>query len=629
MCGIAGYNCSQEWAEKYVTGNEQAILKEAWYHNIHRGRDAAGFFALKESDKVKAWKALGSAEELYEDKDKKAIMPARARVFGAHTRAATKGDPKDNSNNHPVYYRDVWVTHNGVIANDEQIKSWHHLKDKENVAEVDSAAIAVLLSEIKDFTDADVLEDALLDLWGSFAIHAVRRDMPGVSVIGKGSGSPLIVGYHPGGCIVYGSTAEAVWGIIDAMGLEVNDDAWQYVDVHDNKVFVVKDGIPINWASFSYHTYHKTKLPYDTMRILPKGDERNFEVVYSTNARNDFANKNGSWGRDLETVPQDDIELIYTEEHGFAKEDAETFPLKNDMQLVSVFSEADKIVKNGKSDLYHIFFGDIEIISSSRTVQDVYDHGKFKTDERWYLEQRDVEKPEDRIKPETWSMFLKAASREITHPHAPTMYAYNRRQSNIYEMPGNRRSPVHVEKGKGSEDNLPVPFRVPETQHGGKVIVDGRQKLEPDVWLEWNNIAKEVVVNGHDEGFCFLNKKWRCPLHGNVLLEDHANPSECSHVVGAAAWTLAASTDLTVSDFLLGNKATLAIGYDEASDPCPSRMHEWMSVKFGRVHIPHDRYYEFTLGEVCIECGTTYNLVNLPGWLENVIATRKDYLLAN
>lgn len=137
MCGIAGYY--------NLDGNHPPSrdLMIAWALLSARGTDASG--AL--------WRHFGQ-DHIWTYKSQHRSYDVASRIWDKietpslqwaafHTRASTKGSPAVPANNHPVRYRNIYVTHNGIISNDTEV--FKKLGTK-RVADVDTEAIAACLA---------------------------------------------------------------------------------------------------------------------------------------------------------------------------------------------------------------------------------------------------------------------------------------------------------------------------------------------------------------------------------------------------------------------------------------------------------------------------------------------------
>jgi hypothetical protein len=598
VCGIAGYNVSEEWREKYISPEiQKAVLQEAWLHNLHRGSDAAGYFALKDDNNYKVYKQNSDAATLLNKNLKYSELPP-ARVFGAHTRAMTKGDAKVKANNHPVFYDGIWVTHNGTIRNDEEIKKTVEASKRKSLAEVDSIAIPIRLSKVETPLNVEHVTDAMSGLFGGYAFHAVWRAHPGVSVLARGNHSPLIVAQHKFGAIFYASEVEALWGMIGAMKLDPADKAWDYYSFHEKSVAIVENGVPVAWADY------EDELGTDIVsRVLPKGRDGKAEIVYTSKGKYDFAQKTRAAGRDLNKV--ENIEPVYTLGEGHI-DVKDRFPRTSDTDVFSVTSEADRIIRNKVSDNLHVFFGDIEIIMSGRVVLDIYDHSKFKTEDRWFVDPKIIPTLD------TFDDFLKEKSTAILQtPDLAVGYKYDKKQQ-----------PLPLGQG-GKADGTP---------NGGKRQLTsktaGLKLVRPDPVLNWTNVWN--IVQEHKnlsyakDGFIFSNNNLRCQLHGDVLMQDHPMPTTCGYAKASAAYTLSCAADLEIMTALMPNAI---IREKSARQICEKGQHDIMGTVYFEVILSSDRFFEILIEEECMDCGTTWELDNIPFWVLNVVGGKKDLMV--
>jgi asparagine synthetase B (glutamine-hydrolysing) len=111
-------------------------LEEMFTTIQFRGQDASGFATIDEHT-MRVVKAPIKAEELITKKSWRKLKTLPP-IMLLHTRAATQGDKKENTNNHPIKYKNYAAVHNGVIQNEAEfnvpfttvdslaiLKSWH------------------------------------------------------------------------------------------------------------------------------------------------------------------------------------------------------------------------------------------------------------------------------------------------------------------------------------------------------------------------------------------------------------------------------------------------------------------------------------------------------------------------
>lgn len=195
MCGIAGFSINDADHKKLKS---RRIAKALLLAIQERGEDATGA-AWSENDNNKTTvfyaKSDMPADEFVEALDD--LMPRYTRTAILHTRWATKGDPANNDNNHPIVVGNTVGIHNGVITNDDELFDSHGW---DRQAEVDSEAIFQLIEHAKDPLSV------LPTLRGRAAIAWLDTDQPNTLHLAKLEGSPLFVGYTNNGSVFFAST---------------------------------------------------------------------------------------------------------------------------------------------------------------------------------------------------------------------------------------------------------------------------------------------------------------------------------------------------------------------------------------------------------------------------------------
>jgi asparagine synthetase B (glutamine-hydrolysing) len=185
MCGIAGI----------VRYGKMPILEEQisllLVGNEHRGNDAAGL-ALSQADGTilvcktddPAWKFVKS--EMYKKFIEEHLHDSTWAAL-CHTRAATKGNPRDNRNNHPIYAGLSAIIHNGILRNDDEL---FHKMSLGREAESDSDILRAILDKY-GFTKKGC--EALAEVNGSAAGAAFHIKYPGHILLFR-SGAPMSLG---------------------------------------------------------------------------------------------------------------------------------------------------------------------------------------------------------------------------------------------------------------------------------------------------------------------------------------------------------------------------------------------------------------------------------------------------
>ena len=193
MCGIIGIASNHQVVEKLLVG----LVRQEY-----RGYDSAGLAVFgNDSNEVQLIKRKGKVAEL-----QMAIKenPMNGNTGIAHTRWATHGVPAE-VNAHPHdSNREIFVVHNGIIENHQEVRTTLKALGYEFKSATDSEVIAHLIhAKLSDsgLSLIEAVQAAVKDLEGSFAIGAVhikepqviaaaKRDSP--LVIAKGQGENLI-----------------------------------------------------------------------------------------------------------------------------------------------------------------------------------------------------------------------------------------------------------------------------------------------------------------------------------------------------------------------------------------------------------------------------------------------------
>ncbi|MEK7542127.1 MAG: glutamine--fructose-6-phosphate transaminase (isomerizing) [Patescibacteria group bacterium] len=201
MCGIVGY-----------IGKPKNIREglEALKRLEYRGYDSAGMAAYDPQKKeVFAVKAVGKIENL-EKKLKGVDMKASPFLF--YTRWATHGGvTEQNCHPHSDCKSNIWVAHNGIIENYQQLKRKLQEKGHRFVSETDTEVIPHLIEHAFHGNLAQAVQKVVPLLRGAFALVIIAKDDPEHLVAVRNS-APLLVGVGKGEYMV-ASDSSAVVGI--------------------------------------------------------------------------------------------------------------------------------------------------------------------------------------------------------------------------------------------------------------------------------------------------------------------------------------------------------------------------------------------------------------------------------
>ena len=182
MCGVFGINSNSPVAERLLEG----LLRLEY-----RGYDSAGI-SLIDQDSLYTIKVEGKVAKLQE-----AVNSTNhyGNIGIAHTRWATHGAPSVQ-NAHPHSSDNVSIVHNGIIENNDDLRSKLVKEQVKFQSDTDSEIVLHLIEKhLKlNFSYTEAVRKATDFLEGSFAIIAIFKDHPDVMIATK-KHSPLAIGY--------------------------------------------------------------------------------------------------------------------------------------------------------------------------------------------------------------------------------------------------------------------------------------------------------------------------------------------------------------------------------------------------------------------------------------------------
>ncbi len=232
MCGIIGVASTKPSVDKLVTG----LLRQEY-----RGYDSAGLAIFDESEEIKVFKSTGKVAELQNCLESN---PIDGNTGIAHTRWATHGLPTEE-NAHPHHSnKEVYVIHNGIIENHQEIRTTLKALGYEFESQTDTEVIAHLIHAkmSEDSTSlVDSLRSAVKDLKGAYAIGAVSSKEPGLLAAAR-KGSPLVVGQGRGENFIASDQlaladfAENFVFLEEGDLAEITPNSTKFWNVHDEQV---------------------------------------------------------------------------------------------------------------------------------------------------------------------------------------------------------------------------------------------------------------------------------------------------------------------------------------------------------------------------------------------------------
>lgn len=250
MCGIVGYI-----GEK----NAQQVLVSGLKRLEYRGYDSAGVVTLSDKGRATLLREKGKVAEL---EKKIATHKVTDQIGIGHTRWATHGAPSKR-NAHPHAVGDIYLVHNGIIENYQDIKEELLKHDYDFKSDTDTEVLAALV----DYTykEADTLLDAvsraLKMVVGAYGIAVVSIKKPEEIVVAR-KGSPLIVGV----------AEEEVFIASDASALVGYTD--QVIYLHDGEIgLCTREGVQLYDIDTNAVDVSVETLELDLQSIQKKGFE--------------------------------------------------------------------------------------------------------------------------------------------------------------------------------------------------------------------------------------------------------------------------------------------------------------------------------------------------------------------
>ncbi len=248
MCGIVGYIGNK---------NAQNILMAGLKRLEYRGYDSAGIMTLDEKEKSVLLRAKGKVSEL----EKRINGNKVEHTVGiGHTRWATHGEPSKR-NAHPHAIGDIYIVHNGIIENYQDLKLILEQRDYVFKSDTDTEILGALIDSLykQSETLLEAVSGALQMVVGAYGIAVMSADNPEEIVVAR-QGSPLIVGVDEGEVFI-ASDASALVGHTDKV-----------IYMHDGEIGVCsRDGLELYDGDSHVVRAQVEKLELDVQSIQKNG----------------------------------------------------------------------------------------------------------------------------------------------------------------------------------------------------------------------------------------------------------------------------------------------------------------------------------------------------------------------
>lgn len=232
MCGIAGFCLN---VEEHVDARKlsQALLAQI----VSRGKDATGaaWYNAKRNE-VRYTKAPYSAKTFVQTR--LPLMPSGVKNVILHTRFATQGDKKYETNNHPIVVQNLVGVHNGHISNDDAILK--NYPEHTRLGQVDSeAAFAITKYESNPL-------EVLPEIQGRAALAWIDGDKGRELNLARVSGSPLCVAQTPKGSTIFASTKTLLEAAMKEAGLKIE---W-IAEMNEYEYMKIRNGAIMEYTDF-------------------------------------------------------------------------------------------------------------------------------------------------------------------------------------------------------------------------------------------------------------------------------------------------------------------------------------------------------------------------------------------
>lgn len=248
MCGIVGYIGSKPAQQVLLSG-----LKRLEY----RGYDSAGVVTISENGETELLRAKGKVAEL----ETLINTHKTVDVCGiGHTRWATHGAPSKR-NAHPHNVGDIFLVHNGIIENYQELKAMLVKRGYDFKSDTDTEVLTALVDYV--YKDANSLLEAvtgaLKTVVGAYGIAVFSVKNPDEIVVAR-KGSPLIVGISEGETYI-ASDASALLGYTN-----------QVIYLHDGEIGrCTREGLELQTADSQAVDVQVETLEMDIQAIQKKG----------------------------------------------------------------------------------------------------------------------------------------------------------------------------------------------------------------------------------------------------------------------------------------------------------------------------------------------------------------------
>jgi len=234
MCGIIGY-----------IGNKPAfpILLSGLKRMEYRGYDSFGFCLFDGNKKPILHKKVGKIS----DAESNLPLNIEGTIGQGHTRWATMGRVTEaNAHPHTDCKGEIYVTHNGIIENYQELKTLLEKEGHSFYSECDSEVLAHLIEKYFQGNLEEAVRCALREVRGTYGIVAMAAGDPDKLVSARLS-SPLLLGVDGGEFILASDPAAIITHTRQVINMDDNEIA--VVKRDDFMIIKEKLMMQIEWAA--------------------------------------------------------------------------------------------------------------------------------------------------------------------------------------------------------------------------------------------------------------------------------------------------------------------------------------------------------------------------------------------
>ena len=231
MCGIVGY---------IGQNNDIKIGLDALKRLEYRGYDSAGLAVFNsEKKEINCLKSAGRISFL-EKKIEETELNLNGNPSIFHTRWATHGGVTDE-NAHPHWdcQKNIFLVHNGIIENYQELKDELIAEGHKFNSECDTEVLSHLIEKYFQGNLEEAVRESLKQVRGTYAICVISRQDPQKIVAARLS-SPLLIGVN-GNEYLLASDPSA---IVPYTRKIINLDDYEMATITPEKFFILKEKIP-------------------------------------------------------------------------------------------------------------------------------------------------------------------------------------------------------------------------------------------------------------------------------------------------------------------------------------------------------------------------------------------------